>query len=140
MIRDLIEHRIDTLDELESRFRSIHAGYYDMEWTWVVENFRRWWGKDIDALTPDDVAAIVERWRESVVALDRLLYEDARKEFSLVSRTGFGVDGAEARQPSDFEAVRGQFDADPFVCMVLDHIDAKTRLGQELLDRLAPIR
>ncbi len=140
LIRDLIEHRIDTLDELESRFRSIHAGYYDMEWTWVVENFRRWWGKDIDALTPDDVAAIVERWRESVVALDRLLYDDARKEFSLVSRTGFGVDGAEARQQSDFEAVRGQFDADPFVCMVLDHIDAKTRLGQELLDRLAPIR
>jgi len=139
LIRDVIEHRVDTLDMLEARFRAIHAAYYDMEWTWVADNFTNWWGKPVEALTPDDVAAIVERWRGSVVTLDRMLYDDARKEFSLVSRTGFGVDGAEGRQQSDFEHVRGRFDADPFVCMVLDHIDAKTRLGQELLDRLDAI-
>lgn len=139
LIRDIIERRVDTLDQLETRFRAMHAAYYDMEWTWVVENFTRWWGKPVDDLTPADVAAIVRRWNDSVVALDRMLYDDARKEFSLVSRTGFGVDGSHGRQQSDFEQVRGRFEADPFVCMVVNHIEAKTALGQELLDRLAPL-
>lgn len=136
LIRDIIEEKVNTLDEVEERFRSLHAAYYDMEWTWVVEHFKEWYGKEIDELTAADIREIVDRWRTSVVGLDKMLYEDARKEFSLVSKVGFGVDGTEARQESDFEQVRGAFDRDPFVCMVLDHIDKKTRLGQELINRL----
>lgn len=139
LIRDIIEERVTTLDQVEERFRNLHSRYYDMEWTWVAEHFAQWWGKEIDDITPADIIAIVNRWRDQVVKLDRMLYEDARKEFSLMSKTGFGVDGTEARQESDFEHVRGTFDSDPFVRMVLDHIDTKTRLGQELIDRLTPI-
>ncbi len=136
LIRDIIEEKVTTLAQVEERFRQLHADYYDMEWTWVVEHFPQWWGKTINEVLPSDILRIVERWRDSVVGLDKMLYEDARKEFSLVSKVGFGVDGAEARQESDFEQVRGAFDSDPFVCMVLDHIDTKTRLGQELIDRV----
>lgn len=139
LTHDIAEGRIRSLEEIEARWRDLHASYYDMEWTWVEENFARWWGKRLDELTPADIRAIVTRWRESVVGIDRMLYEDAQKEFSLVSRTGFGVDGSEQRQRNDFEQVRGSFEADPFVTMVVDHIDAKTRLGQELIDRLAPL-
>ncbi len=139
LICDIIEERITSLDQIEERFRYLHSRYYDMEWTWVAEHFAQWWGKEIDEVTPNDIVNIVNRWREQVVKLDRMLYDDARKEFSLMSKTGFGIDGSEARQQSDFEHVRGTFDSDPFVRMVLDHIDSKTRLGQELIDRLAPI-
>lgn len=136
LIRDIIEEKVTTLQEVEERFRQLHAAYYDMEWTWVVEHFKEWYGKEIDQLTCADIKKIVELWCDSVVTLDKMLYEDARKEFSLVSKVGFGVDGTEARQESDFEQVRGAFDRDPFVCMVLDHIDKKTRLGEELISRL----
>lgn len=139
LIRDIIELRVNTLDQIEQRFRSLHARYYDMEWSWVAEHFQSWWGKPLDQVTPQDIIDIVNRWRHQVVTLDRMLYDDAQKEFSLMSKTGFGVDGAEARQESDFEHVRGTFESDPFVRMVLDHISTKSRLGDELIARITPL-
>ncbi|MCC8037542.1 MAG: DUF4954 family protein [Bacteroidales bacterium] len=136
LCRDIIEGAVTSLEEVEQRFRQLHADYYDMEWTWVVEHFQGWWGKPIEEVTAADIKAIAERWRDSVVGLDRLLYDDARKEFSLCSKVGFGVDGGCSRQESDFEQVRGAFDSDPFVRMVLDHIDAKSSLATELISRL----
>ena len=100
------------------------------------EHFSEWYGKSCQELTAADIADIVERWRNSVVTLDKMLYEDARKEFSLVSRIGFGADGSVESCDADFEQVRGDFDNDDFVKMVLDHIDKKTALGDELLGRI----
>jgi hypothetical protein len=107
-----------------------------MEWNWVVEKFKSWWGKECCELTIDDVAEIVKRWQTSVVALDRLLYDDAKKEFSLVSRVGFGIDGTLQCKDVDFEQVRGDFENDTFVKMVLEHIEVKTALAEDVLMRL----
>lgn len=133
---DISQGRLADLDAVEDRLRSLHADYYDMEWTWVVERFAWWWGKEASELTRADVAAIVDRWTDSVVTLDRMLYDDAHKEFSAIARIGFGQDGSDRRGERDFEHVRGEFEKDPFVLMVLDHIDKKTALGQELKSRL----
>lgn len=136
IIADVKSGAIASTEALEQRFRQLQADYYDMEWTWVAEHFAQWWGKSLDEVTADDVRQIVERWTESVVSLDRMLYDDARKEFSAVSHTGFGADGGKMRAAGDFASVRGKFDSDPFVRMVTDHIAAKTALGQELISRL----
>ena len=66
-----------------------------------------------------------------------LFYDDARKEFSAVSRIGFGVDAStDGNRRNDFEHVRGDFERDPFVRMVLDHIDTKSALHDDLISRL----
>lgn len=139
LIKDIIEERVATLSELRRRFARLHAQYYDMEWTWVVEHFPAWFGKDIEQVSPSDVEQIVKRWIDSVVALDQLLYEDARKEFSMVTMTGFGLDGSDGRRRSDFGNVRGEFESDPFVTMLLEHIRSKTALGKDLTQRIARI-
>ena len=134
---DIVSGAIATLPEINLRLEQLHAAYYDMEWTWVVENFSRWAGKEVTELTTADVRALADRWHRSVVRLDQLLYEDARKEFSAVARIGFGVDTASDRlRRGDFEQVRGDFERDPFVRMVLDHIAAKTALHADLIARL----
>lgn len=125
-----------TLAQAEADFHALHRRYYDMEWTWVCSQMKRWYGKEIDSLTPQDIIAIVRQWNESVVELDHLLYDDARKEFSTISRIGFGVDGSTSQRDGDFEQVRGQFECDPFVQMVCRHIEEKTALGNELIGRL----
>ncbi len=130
---------ITTLEEIEDFFGVQYQDYYDMEWTWVADKFKSWYGKELTEITAEDIIAIVERWRESVIAIDKYLYEDARKEFSLVAKTGFGVDGCAMRKDSDFEQVRGEFDKDPFVRMVVDHINLKTGLGNELISRMKKI-
>ncbi len=134
---DIASGSINSLETVNERLRLMSENYYDLEWTWVVENFRRWWGKECSELTAADIALIARRWCDSVVKLDRMLYDDARKEFSSVARIGFGLDASSDRnRRNDFEHVRGDFERDPFVKMVLDHIAAKTALHDDLISRL----
>ncbi len=128
-----------SLTEIESFFHSMHHRYYDMEWTWVSTMIPRWYGLDLANITPEAIIAIVERWNRAVVTLDRMLYDDARKEFSTTSRIGFGIDDTTTQRDLDFEQVRGTFEQDTFVKMVLQHIDDKTALGEELIERLQKI-
>lgn len=68
-----------------------------------------------------------------------MVYEDARKEFSLNAMTGFGADGNNEERQLDFEQVRGVFEKNPFVAAVLQHIDDKTALGNDLMARVGNI-
>lgn len=131
-----IEQNTLTLDEIQKSFNDIHKEYYNYEWTWAKEKLEERWGKSINEVTYEDIISMVEIWKESVVKLDKLIYDDAKKEFNLNSKTGFGVDGDEARKDQDFESVRGSFENNPFVLEVLNHIKKKTDLGNELINRL----
>ncbi len=133
---DIANRRVDSLEKIENRLRDLGDEYYDMEWTWVNSRFKQWWGKECSELTAEDIRMIVARWSDSVTTLDRMLYDDARKEYSLISRIGFGADGPRECRDADFEQVRGDFDTDPFVMMVIDHIEKKRELGAELLERI----
>lgn len=94
------------------------------------------YGLQADKITAADIAAIVRQWQEAVVGLDKMVYEDAKKEFSLTSMTGFGADGSSEEKMRDFEEVRGVFESNPFVTAVLEHIKVKTELGNELIERV----
>ena len=131
---DIARGDIDSLDEIERRWHSLHDSYYDMEWTWVVSMMEQWYGKTVDKLTADDMRSIVERWIKSVTTLNDMLLDDARKEYSLKSRTGFGIDSPGSDADDDFTSVRGQYECDPFVEMVEAHNVAKTALARRALE------
>ena len=76
---------------------------------------------------------MIELWKESVVKLDKLIYDDAKKEFNLNAKTGFGADGDEAQKHRGFELVRGSFENNPFVLEVLNHIQIKSELGNSMI-------
>ena len=65
-----------------------------------------------------------------------MVYDDAKKEFSLASMTGFGKTARAQRKKWTFEQVRGDFESNPFVTAVLKHIEDKTALGDELIGRM----
>lgn len=136
LMEDIECGRLDGVEAIHRRFVEMHAHYYTYEWTWAYGQMLDFYGLDAATVTAADIAAIVRRWKEAVVGLDRQVYEDAKKEFSLTSMTGFGADGSRKEQEQDFEQVRGVFEANPFVTAVLDHIRVKTALGNELLERL----
>ena len=126
-------------DAINRSFDSIHRNYYNLQWAWVYDRLPGETGKPNEELTADDIIAIVERWKKSVVELDWMLYEDARKEFTLSSMTGFGIDGDDEVKKRDFEQVRGDFEKNSVVLAILDHIKAKTELGDELINRMRNI-
>ena len=137
LMSDIETGALSTVDQIHDRFADMHAHYYTYEWTWAYEKMLEFYRLDAKRITASDICAIVRQWQEAVVGLDRLVYEDAKKEFSLTSMTGFGADGSKAEQKLDFEQVRGVFESNPFVTAVLEHIKVKTELGNELLDRLS---
>ena len=130
---------IHEVGEIHETLTDLHRHYYEYEWTWAYDKIKTYYGLDLEGATASEIAQLVERWRSSVVELDREVYADAKKEFSLSAMTGFGADGDEVQQARDFEQVRGAFDSNPYVSSILKHIEDKSALGQELLDRLAPL-
>lgn len=136
-VMDRIEEgAFSSVDELNAEFAKIHANYYTYEWTWARGEYKEFFGIDPESITAAEVVSIVEMWKEAVIGLDKILYEDAHKEFNLASMTGFGADGSKEEKEQDFEQVRGDFESNPFVTAVLDHIKAKEALGNELISRL----
>ena len=131
-----IEENKHNLDQIQQEFENMHKNYYKYEWTWALSKLLKYWDKKLTEVTYDDVFSMIELWKESVVKLDKLIYSDAKKEFDLNSKTGFGVDGNEEQKHQDFESVRGNFESNPFVLEVLNHIKLKTKLGDDLIEKL----
>ena len=122
--------RITDLKTIREAFRTMADNYYSYEWTWAYQQFLQLYGIDPAKMTRDDAVSLIERWQDAVIKLDNMVFEDARKEFDLASKTGFGADGDKAQKETDFEQVRGDFESNPFVRSVLDHIKSKSELGQ----------
>ena len=133
---DDIEQSALTLADIQARLEMMHANYYSYEWTWALDKLEQVWGCSVDEVSLAQIRRTVEEWREAVVKLDRMVYDDARKEFDLNSQTGFGVDGDREQAEADFEEVRGSFESNSFVKAVLEHIETKTALGNKVLDKL----
>lgn len=136
LMNDIETGTLYTVDQIHDRFAEMHANYYTYEWTWAYGKMLEFYGLNAETITAKDIINIVHQWQKSVVGLDRMVYEDAKKEFSLTSMTGFGADGSKEEQVLDFEQVRGVFESNPFVTVVLKHIEVKTALGNELIERL----
>lgn len=140
-ILDRVENnQYKSVDEVLEDFIGLHKNYYTLEWTWAAEKIEKRLGKKIDEITVQDIISLVEAWKSAVISLDKTLYEDAKKEFTLTVQTGFGVDGGDLRRQKDFENVRGAFDKNTFVVEVLKHIEVKEALGNELIDRIKNVK
>lgn len=136
LINDIECGIISDVDHINKVFTLLHESYYSLEWTWAWDNIQQYYNLSLESITAKDIVEIIRQWNEAVVELDKMIYEDAKKEFSLSSRTGFGVDGDRDQQRTDFEQVRGVFEKNTFVETVIKHIDTKTKLGEELIKRL----
>ena len=134
---DLTEGKVRDLVELGSRFGQIASNYYSYEWTWAYDAIEKFWGYDLATITRSQAIDLISQWKNAVISLDKLIYDDAGKEFELSSMTGFGVDGDKVRRDADFTAVRGGgFNENPFVLEVLDHMRRKGELGDRMIARL----
>jgi hypothetical protein len=139
LLDDVESGDIASVKVLAEHFVALHESYYKWEWTWACERIEEEVGISVNKLTAEDIIAIVKKWKKSVIDLDNQLYEDARKEFTLSSMTGFGIDGGPEVKKLDFEQVRGEFESNNVVAAIQEHIKQKTALGDELIERMKKI-
>ena len=137
---DEVEKGALSLTAIQERLEQMHANYYSYEWTWALEKLEHVWGCSVKQVKLEQIKKAVEDWKNAVIKLDRMVYDDARKEFDLNSQTGFGVDGDRDQAQADFEEVRGSFESNSFVKAVLEHIERKSALGDKILAQLAKVK
>jgi hypothetical protein len=136
LLDDVERGVVTSTEQLNERLEAMHDAYYKLEWTWAYNLMLEFYGLYPEHITIEDLINIVEQWQESVVTLDKMLYADAKKEFSMSAHTGFGFDGSNRTAEADFEQVRGAFESNPFVTEVQSHIERKSALGQRIIAML----
>ncbi len=136
LIEKIESGSISRLREINAEFCKIYESYYEWEWDWAYPRIEEFFGVDIKQITHKQVIDIIEKWREAVIRLDKDIYNDAHKEFSLASMTGFGADGNRRDKEADFEQVRGDFESNSVVKMILEHIYKKGNLADEVIRQL----
>lgn len=135
---EICSGRLENIADLCGKFEDIHSRYYEMEWTWAYDRIEEFFGINPATMTRQQAIDIIKKWKNAVVSLDKLVYDDASKEFSLSSMTGFGVDGDKTSRDEDFARVRGGFfEQNPFVREVEDHIERKTKLAEQMISILS---
>ena len=136
LLNDIESSKVNRLKEINHILEDIHQNYYVLEWSWAWNKIQFYFGYKPETITPKDIIHIVEDWKDAVITLDNILYNDAKKEFSLSAQTGFGADGSNDEQRLDFEQVRGGFEQNTFVSSILQHIEEKTKLGDEFISEM----
>ena len=119
IISDIEEGKTSELDVLNSRISAIHNQYYHYEWMWASKAMEEYYGFRLADLSVSELSGLIHRWKDSVIALDKLLYEDAGKEFSLSGMP--------------------DFESDPFVRSVKEHMEVKSSLASQVLEKLSAI-
>lgn len=138
ILKAIKEGVISNLSSLNEQLKEIHQNYYSLEWSWSYQLMLEWYQIKHEDITKEFVRKVVKEWMKAVVELDQMLYEDAKKEFQMNAKVGFGIDVEDdSEKEMDFEEVRGDFDNNPFVLEVLDHIKRKQQLGESMLQQLS---
>lgn len=130
---------LTSLEEVNSALAILHKNYYNYEWTWACDALSQFYGKNVKEFTATDIIAVVEKWKKSVLDMDRFLYEDARKEFSMSKMIGFGVDGTNGAREEDFAQVRGEFESNKTVMAICEHMEKKEKLGNKIINMMNSI-
>lgn len=139
LISKIEDGTICNLPEINAAFREMYDNYYEYEWTWVYSKIEEYYGIRPEDITASELIKIVEGWKDAVVTLDNMIYEDSKKEFSLLFKTGFGIDGDTEQKDADFYFTRGDFATSSFPKMVQEHILVKSELGERTIAMLRKV-
>mgnify|MGYP003303879742 FL=1 len=122
LIRSMESGSVKDVNMLGKLFADIHDQYYEYEWRWAYGVIESYYGISLSDAEVPDILALIARWKDSVVALDEMLYEDARKDFTLSQRL--------------MKSTSMVFEEEPFARSVQEHIMAKTALGEQVVEKL----
>ena len=132
---------LSTLPEVNAACRALHSRYYDLEWDWSYDLLCRWYQlPDIYALTPELLQTILKDWITAVLTIDEALYNDAKKEYSIIGQVNFGIEV----EPYDEElgkrvykqTVQAGFEDNDIVKSVLQHMEKKQALYDRVVEQL----
>ncbi|MBP3192733.1 DUF4954 family protein [Natronogracilivirga saccharolytica] len=98
--------------ELEAAVAGLAAETDEYIWAYCAALIEEWHGVPADSWSPALLAQIIDEGAEQTVKCNNMIVHDAKKEFDIWSRIGYGLSGD---ADGDFAAVRGDFEGNKFV-------------------------
>jgi len=115
LIGDIKSGRIKSVDEVSRGLERIHVEYESDVWDWTAGILSDRYDYEISNINVDQLLEILSRWKTESIKLNKMILNDAAKEFDDSSKIGFGIDGEQAIVDKDFTAVRGLPDDNKFI-------------------------
>jgi hypothetical protein len=115
LLADITSGTLNSLEKILSALEQIHTSYADEAWNWTTRILADRFDMDVKQISSDQLLDLVNRWESETIKLDKMILNDAAKEFDNSSKIGFGLDGDEGIRDMDFEAVRGVLDDNKFI-------------------------
>jgi len=123
LCRAINSGKIKNVDGIASRLKDIHESYDDYTWDWTTKVLADIHGIDVRSIGADQLLELVSKWETESVKLNKMILNDAGKEFDEISKIGFGIDGGPEEIDLDFEAVRGTHQENKFITGIHKEIE-----------------
>ena len=120
--KDIKSGSIKTLDEISDRLKRIHDSYDSYVWDWTTRILSERFDMDVRNIEASQLLELISKWETESIKLDKMILNDATKEYDDSSKIGFGVDGDQDVINQDFEAVRGTPDKNKFIAGINQEI------------------
>ncbi|MCK5135579.1 MAG: DUF4954 family protein [Bacteroidales bacterium] len=139
LIRDIKSGSIKDLDEISAGLEHIHASYESYTWDWTTRLIYDLYEVDIKKIGTGQLIEMVTKWELDSIKLDKMILNDAAKEYDSSSKIGFGIDGDDAVVNQDFNAVRGNPEENKFIAGIKQEIDQIEEKAEKLKSILSGI-
>ncbi len=120
--KDIKSGSIKSLDEISDRLKRIHDSYDSYVWDWTTRILSERFDMDVRNIEASQLLELISKWETESIKLDKMILNDATKEYDDSSKIGFGVDGDQDVINQDFEAVRGTPDKNKFIAGINQEI------------------
>ncbi|WP_066632205.1 DUF4954 family protein [Labilibacter marinus] len=117
---DILEDFIQKVDsktnisEWNSFFQEQFNSYSEYKSIHILNVLKSYFGIDYTNCTKEDLASFMKLWQENNEKTKSAILIDAKKEFNVKSKIGFGIDHQADCRVKDFENVRGNFENNSF--------------------------
>ncbi len=129
----VIAGKIDSVDNVLKALKDLNAVYEsdakDHAMAFIVQLLE----KTPAEIDKEDLKAVLADGAKAFVKLNKLIREDAIKEFDPGAQIGYGIDGDADTVKADFEAVRGDKETNSFIVGLQEESDNVTEKWVELI-------
>ncbi len=115
MMEEVKSGKIRSTDEISARLSKIHSAYENDAWDWTANLLAQRFEINVEKITTVQLLDFITLWETETIRLDKMILNDASKEFDNSSKLGFGIDGDQEVADRDFDAVRGVAEENNFI-------------------------
>ena len=127
---------INSVEGFTSEINRIHQFYQIDQWCWVKRMYEETFGLNLEKATAEDIIQAAQKLLEVKGKFLRLVSADAQKEFSELSRYGFGQDGDPEDVEKDFCQVSGIYEENKFVKDMTGSLEKLKQRISALMEKL----